>query len=366
MKVAIIAPTVMREMPYINIYIKTLNEENIDFDIINWDRFNEEEEEVRNKYTYKGEIKNNRSLLKKYINFIKYQIYIKKILNKNKYDKLIILCPQTIILIYKFIINRYKENYILDIRDYSIINKLNFIIKDIINNSFFTAISSEGYLQWLPNLMSKYVISNNINDCSIIKSNNQINIKNNIIIATIGSIRDFKGNKKVIDSLKNINNISIEFYGKGIDEDRLRKYCKDNEVNNSKFYGKYDSSEEDSIYKKVDFVNAYTEEINNIGFLTAMPNRIYKSAKFTKPIIVRKNTYLGNVVEKFNLGISVDLSKDDLSIEIKKYIQNFDQNEFKKNCIDFLSEVNEEVKFFEKKLNLFLKKKKNEEKYYGK
>ena len=55
-------------------------------------------------------------------------------------------------------------NILIDIRDYNKI--INFNIKKVIDNSYFTVISSPGYKEWLPN-SGKYIINHNTQISSI-------------------------------------------------------------------------------------------------------------------------------------------------------------------------------------------------------
>lgn len=353
MKIGILTPTVIREMPYLDIYYKELSKYDVDVEVINWNRFGEKENFNGKLYSFNYNIKNNKNYAIKIIAFIKYQKYILQVLKNNKYDKIIILCPQTIYGIYRKILKLYKNNYLLDIRDYSIVNKDKRFINSIIKNSYVTAISSEGYLRWLPKYSNKYILSHNITDISIEYDNKIIN-RNNISVATIGSIRDYVGNSKVINELKNKKHIKIEFYGKGVDEEKLKEYSKNNNVENIYFYGAYQRENEYNIYKNIDIINAYTEEINNLGFITALPNRIYNAAKFLKPIIVRKDTFLGDMVREFNLGIVVDLRKDNLVKEINDYIINYNIEKHIKGSEEFLKKVLYDKKIFEEKFIKFL------------
>ena len=57
-------------------------------------------------------------------------------------------------LLFDLLLFKYKNNYILDIRDpsYEKFKLFNQILKKIICSSYFTTISSEGFLEFLPKL----------------------------------------------------------------------------------------------------------------------------------------------------------------------------------------------------------------------
>lgn len=351
MKIGIIGPANLRELPYLKLYDQILIDKKIEFDIINWNKYGEEEDYISKKYTYQKSIDNNTGILNKGIEYLKFQRYAYNLIKKNKYDKLIILCPQTILFIYYYIINKYKNKYILDIRDYSYVNKFKLFYKLIVNNSYCTIISSKGYLEWLPK-STKYKIVHNINS-ELIPSkkqaqyNRSYQMKDIITIGTIGSIRDYEGNKYVIEQVHNSKKLEKKFFGKGIDEEQLRQYCEKNKINKCYFYGRYSPDEEQELYKKVDFINVYTEDLNNKGAITLLPNRLYNACINYKPLIARENTFLGEIVKKYNLGITVDLNRDNLEKEIECYVKNICMETYERNVESFINNVikeNEQVK----------------------
>ena len=326
MKIAIVAPTVLREMPYFYVYKEILDAEKIEYDVINWNRFEEAEEYDGQIYSFKTYMSNSASKLVKAKNHILFQRFVKKKLISGKYDKLIILCPQTVFTIIPFIVKRYKKKYIVDIRDYTVILKLRKLFKILLKNADIRVISSKGYKSWLPNEY-EYTIAHNIN-LNLIKENCLEGLKFNNIIGTVGAIRDYDGNRRIIDNFKN-SKYTISFYGTGKDEEKLKEYCKINNVENVIFHGLYKPYMEKKIYSEVSWINAYTENVDNIGYVTALPNRLYNSAIYCRPIIVRKDTYLAQIVNRYNLGIVVDLEEDNLieqfeskRIEVEKNINS--------------------------------------------
>ena len=354
LKIGIIAPTSICEMPYLDIYIDLLKGENIQYDIINWDKIDGKEYKADNKFTYVNLMSNNSGILKKAVNYIKYQLYVAKLLRKNSYQGLIILCPQTVFFIYKFIVSRFKNKYILDIRDYSVINNLKNISNNIITNSYFTAISSDGYKQWLPKY-DGYKVCHNCRE-NFPKLGDMISLdKDNIVVGTIGSIRDYEGNKKVIEGLCKSNNYIVNFYGSGVDEKKLINFKEENDISNCNFYGRYSKEVEEDIYKKVDLINVYTENLSNPGYVTALPNRLYNGCLYRKPLIARKGTFLGDIVTENYLGIAIDLNSESLEEKLNEYILNFDKDRYLVSTDKFMQKVAENQIEFKSKFISFIK-----------
>ncbi|MGL4762360.1 MAG: hypothetical protein ACRCWG_13010 [Sarcina sp.] len=355
MKVVIVAPTLIKEMPYFYYYYNLLKEEkNLNLTVLNWKRYESEDDQIENQYTYKNNIGFGKGILTRGIGFLGYQKFVLQKLSDINPDKIIVLCPQTICFIYKKFINRYRNKYIIDIRDYSPTIKIKFWFNQLLKNSKLVSISSKGYLEWI-NLPKniEYVISHNISK-EVLLNNSKVTPKalnkKKIKVATIGALRDYEGNSKVIDELGDLEEVEVGFYGKGIAEEELKEYVVSKEFKNIKFFGYYEKELEGSIYQKVDFVNVYTESINNKGTRTLLPNRLYNAVKYGKPLIVREKTYLAKLVKKYNLGIAVTLDEENLSEKIKNYIEVNKEEDFKKGRKSFLDMVILENKEWENKV----------------
>lgn len=87
---------------------------------------------------------------------------------------------------------------------------------------------------------------------------------------------------------------------------------------------------------------------------TAIPNRLYDALIFKKPIIASKGTFLGEVVEKNRLGIAVELNIQSIKKEVNNYVQNFDKEEFIRNCNECLEKVIGEQNSFKYSIREFL------------
>ena len=85
--------------------------------------------------------------------------YATKILKENNYD-FVIVWGAILVIYLKFLIKNYKERFILNIRDYFYENN-NFIfarMAQLVNFSYMTTISSDGFLKFLPNSEKYQVI----------------------------------------------------------------------------------------------------------------------------------------------------------------------------------------------------------------
>lgn len=165
MKIAIILSGSIESQPYIRYYtdvLDTLNE--VEYEFICWNR------DEKNPLFYNnhkiisidvsGSITN--SNFKKIYDYFLFSKKVTNYLNENRYDFLIIHTLVNAVFLKKILLRYYKNKYVFDIRDYSPIYPFTkHILTNIVKNSFFTVISSEGFLDWLPK-SSKYILGHNV------------------------------------------------------------------------------------------------------------------------------------------------------------------------------------------------------------
>lgn len=70
--------------------------------------------------------------------------FVKKVIKKQKYEKLIVLTTLTGMFLYHLLTRKYNQEFILDYRDasYEFLNLYKFILGKLVDNSTFTCISS--------------------------------------------------------------------------------------------------------------------------------------------------------------------------------------------------------------------------------
>lgn len=332
-KVCIVTYDEYINIPFIKKYEELLYKHNIKYDIILWDRRNLSKKCEKKDNCYIFRTKTGRSRISKIFPFIKWRKYTLKILNKNKYDKIIILTTLPGILLYSFIIKNFRNRFILDIRDftYENFNGYKKKVDCLVDASYLTLISSKGFLSWLipnPKIIPNHNISN------VEKEEEEVTLKKEkkpITIGFVGGIRFYNENKALIKALGNNRDYILLYVGKVHPGIRLKQFCKKNKIGNVIFMPAYDNEEKPQIYKKIDIINAVYGAESQIT-KTALPNKLYDCILFKKPIMVSYGTYLSKIVMKNNLGFSVKLETDDLIDKIAQYIEAFDEDRFKKSC----------------------------------
>jgi len=72
---------------------------------------------------------------------------------------------------------------------------------------------------------------------------------------------------------------------------------------------------------------------------TALPNKLYDSILYKKPLMASSGTYLGELAEKYKIGFTVDVTADNIAETIENYISNFDEEVFLEGCQRLLKRV---------------------------
>lgn len=348
MRVALICPSNMLYMPYVDNYTKILEENNVSYIIINWDRFGTEES---SEFTYRdNKVGHQRS----FFDYYRYYKFVVNLLDSNYFDKIIVFGLQMAFFLNRYLIKDYKDKYIIDIRDYNKILKV-FSPRKVIENSAFTVISSPWYKQWLPK-SNKFFVNHNtqIKSLSELVEADLNDRCNKINISCIGAIRDFKINIDFINTLANNESINLYYHGEGEINKKIIKHLSENNINNVIFTGRYARKDEAALYLETDLINVlrYNDSINNY---TALPNRLYNAALYGKPIIALDGTCLAKVIKKYNLGLVVR-SFENIEVEIYKYIKKFDIYEYNRRRNIFFEKVIDENKVYGSNINMFINK----------
>lgn len=180
----------------------------------------------------------------------------------------------------------YAKNKIFKKIFNNIIKKVNYVI--YVNNEQIKNIEKKEKLVFLPNYPEQCTYS----PIDKVKANK-------IRINYIGSLRDYESLKALAEIGVQNQNIEIGLYGSGICYDKLKKEYKDTPV---KIYGKYDGLKDSGeIYRNTDILYcSYNPSIEN--WKNAYPVKLYEAIITLTPIIVTKDTAVGELVEKYKIG----------------------------------------------------------------
>lgn len=345
-KIALVVPNNLWVCPYVSIYKRAFDKLGVAYEVISWNRAGKAEEGIQ--YNRAEKSRNRIGIMWSYY---KFACFVKKILNKGGYDKVVVFSPQLAIFLADYLKKQYKGHYIVDYRDLSIEQKKPFwrVFKKVLSSSYSNVVSSPGFLNYLPKGYD-YVISHNFNfEIITDRLDSKKYEGKDIRILTIGALRTDM-NIEVMDALGNEPGFYLYFVGKGISAAYLEEYAKGKNYNNVVFTGYYQKEDEPAIYEKNTLVNIVYPLIPS--HISALSNRFYNSLIYKRPMIVTRNTIQGDYAAKFGVGLVVD-NCDYLTGDICKYLKELDFDAYVKSCDKLLKTFVEENILFEKMLEKF-------------
>lgn len=344
MRVLLIASYTINMMPYSKVYLDILDELEIEYDIIEWDRFNNHElVKNGNVYTLGERCSLGGGKLKKLLPYMKLRNIIIKLMQTIKYDRIIVFNTLPAIFIMDYLIRYFDKRFIYDYRDYSY-EKYSFykiIVNHIVKRSYATIISSQGFFRFIEKADNIFV-SHNISNTDKGKEDSVNLKKDSVCIGFAGLIRYGKENTVLINNLRENPRYKLLYVGRKYVDSKLEEYCLENNITNVEFRGEFKNEDKPEIYAEIDIINAmYGNETYEVT--TALPNKLYDCLIFKKPMLVSNNTYLAEIVEEYNLGIAVDCD-DDILRRIDDYVNGFDKALFLEGAEKLLRQVEVDMK----------------------
>lgn len=347
----------LRYCPYLNLYTSILDQLNLPYEVLYWDREGMEDNYPVNYKAFNYKSKKNVSPLNKFGDFIKYRKWLLKQIKQNKYDKLILLSTLSGMIISDFLIDKYADKYILDIRDYSYENNKLFysIEKKMIEKSNLTAISSEGFKEFLPPY--NYEVVHNFSKSELEYRQYFAKKKKDQVLnfVFVGGLRYFEHQSKIIEKLGNDSRFNIVYHGSGIEEDRYHQFADENNITNIKFTGLYDNKDKHKLLENADILNNSYKSSKVMEVQYAISNKYYDGLIFGIPQLSEIDTYKAQKIESEGIGISLDVNDDNFSDKLFDYYHNIDSKQFNDNTIKELEKIIEQDDHYRKKIIRFLK-----------
>lgn len=351
MKIGIIGFSNLRFMPYLHYYTDILDRYDVEYEIIYWNRRGLGEEWCTKTFAFMEKIEDSAPKVTKINAMLRFRRFAKSKIVDRKYDFLIILTTIPAIILGDYIKRAYPNKYVVDIRDYTYERLYIYrnILKGILKKAAMRVISSPALKNFLP--MDDYIVCHNLS----IPKNSDRNIrakkprnKRVINISYIGAIAYFAEVIKLLDAIANDSRFVFSFYGSGVDEQALKKYCLSNGINNVYFHGMYHPSEKEAFYGETDVVyNAY----GNVSLLGrySLSNKLYDAAWYRIPILVSPVTAMSEMAGY--MGFEVDCTKPTIADELYKwYNELIDWERFKIASDALIDRAFEDNRKFERKL----------------
>lgn len=344
-RIALICPSSIGFMPYVENYESILRRLSIDYDLILWDRFGSAKDEGR--YVYRdSKVGHKRS----FIDYCLYSRFVSKHVSLTRYSGVVVFGLQLAFFLQK-LLARLQGRYLVDVRDHNRI--LSFYgVKGALKDASFVVISSPGYAEWAQGAGRLIVNHNtNLSDATALPDVLGFPEGRSLNVACIGALRDLDINIALIDSLAHSSVVSLAFHGQGDINDSIRNYILQKKVRNVVLTGRYARSEEAALYANASFVNVlrYSDGINN---KTALPNRLYNSAISGRPMLAFEGTHLADIVAAETLGLVID-SFDGVEERLIAYAGDFDCAAFDRSRGAFMKAVIAENQGFRSSVEQF-------------
>ena len=354
MKAAIIILGNQWVCPYVNTYRRIFDKLGCSYDVILWDR-DGSDASAPIRYS-SGKANLNNPIVKAW-HYLRYADFIKKTISENGYDRLVVSGPHLAILLSGVLRNRYKGRYVIDYRDISVEQHLLLggVYSKVLEKSFCNVISSPGFKNYLPHEYD-YLVSHNFDynlACSALRGSLPLWKAGSVIdVMTIGYIRNYDSNVRVIQALGGDSGYRLKFVGRGDAALALESYARANGLDNVEFSGFYEKKDEAAIVGACDFINIFFP--NDVVHSAIMSNRFYLALIHKKPVIVTEGSVQAAYVKEYGLGVVTD-GGEGLSDEIGRYLSSFDYAEFCNKCNELLAVFVKEHQALERALADFVR-----------
>lgn len=356
MKVLVLGFTSIKYMPYLRFYLEDDAFTNNDIHIVKWIRDDESEIDPDGVtlHVFKARQKDEIAKIRKLKNFYNYRKFVKDLLHREAFDKVICLSTIPGVLLKDELIHKFKNNYIFDYRDYTF-EAYGFYKKwvgELVHDSFCTFTSSKGFFRFLPKSAKIQQIHNLLYEPDKLKD--PAKHADTFHIGYWGLIRHYDANIRFIRCFANDRRFFLNYYGR-MEETafRLKRYCEENHINNVQFHGAYLPDDRYEFFAKTDIIHNYYE--NDLQTIGTMGNKFYDAVIAKLPQICNEGSFMAEEMHRYRLGLGCKENFETFADEVYNYLIDLNHEELDLNCERYLSRVLHEQRQCYEKLHEFLK-----------
>ena len=359
MKVLLLGFAKIAYMPYMHFYLNELDGN--DVELIYWDRDGMEDSKlpslIKKAYKFEAYMEAELPFHQKLSFFRQFRAFTLGILKHNKYDKIILLHTTQGLTILDYLLLHYRKRFSLDFRDvsYEHIGIYRWLVGLMARNSALTYVSSNAFRKFLPKIPI-YTIHNYLKDSLNHRDcHPKERQTSKIILSFWGLVRQVEINRQLMDAIGNDSRFELHYYGRIQQDGReMEQYATDKGMSNIFFHGNYFPADRYSFAQTTHII----DNVYNTGVTTgnAMGNKYYDGIIFKIPQVCTKGSYMGEVITKQGVGLSVDFDSSDVAEQIWEYYSNIDWQQFEQNCDNALKQVLSEQDDAVKQLHHFLSK----------
>lgn len=350
MKIGLIVPANIKYSPYVQYYINLLNDYDVEYRIMSWDKAGVDEVSDMTFHFNTSDFNRKKILIGHALYALKCKNYIKR----EKIDHLIIFTIAPMFFLgYRFL-GKFQGKLVIDVRDDSPFrrrfpNKL----RKFSELAHTLVVSSPYYSKWF----KKYSFLCHNADFSIISRDPEKYGKDNITfpirIVFAGMMIEEKINIDIINQFKNDKKFELVYIGRDNEKkEKIKEFVNKNSIQNVSFKGEYKKDDIVEIYRQeADLVNILRQ--NTIINRNALPNKLYDAVVSGIPLVVfRHNVAVADYVSRFNLGIIID-ETDDIKTQLIHGIQQLDLEGYKLGRVEFLRHIQNDYYLFAERLKKF-------------
>lgn len=343
-KIAFICTANIKHMTLISLYTDVFKQAGQAFDIIYVDKYHELEKYNGAGKLFRYELKLNPkwSFTKKFIHYWGFRRYAIEVIEKERYDFLIVWNEFTAFMFEDYLRKRFAGRYCVNIRDenYNHIPFIQWRYKRVIEKSCFNTISSDRFRKVFPKGEYYFIHSYNI---ELMKDITPVLEKRSeeqpIRIMFIGRMSYPESMKKMIDALA--NNEKFEFYMIGAGCEEFEPYINEKKYKNIVIHGAFPPQNTSVFLEQADIIYSLNKE-HDTHSDTLLPIKLYYAVGKHIPILTFKSSYTYEFAKKHNMDIGINTSDFPHIAEIiwNRY-RELDQRRIDAGCKSAMNEIRE-------------------------
>lgn len=350
--IGLILPGTLKYCPYIQYYIRALDDRGIPFEILSWDKVGLHED-VAHAFHYQSR---DRQMIRKTMGYFRFRSWVMEICERQQYDKLIVFTLAPALLLGNYLLKKYAGRYYLDIRDDTVLRRfLGRRIQKLINGASGIVSSSRAFDGWIcrDSLICHNVDPQPVRDalergaCPG-RGRTPADGVNRIMFA--GALNEWAINLELVKLYANDPAFEYAYHAPDSAGKRtMMDACTANQIRNVRFHGAYRKEDIYEMYRnEADWVNIIRceSEVNR----NALPNKLYDAMVAGVPVIVLShNRAVCDYVERYGLGLVFD-GIEDMKARFQQEVDRFDDARFAEGRMAFLREVLDAAATFEETL----------------